>query len=312
LDKVAEITVDSVSLFISYSHVDETMRRELDSHLTPMVRNKVITRWSDRKIQAGDKWDTAIDAQLLSADIIVMMLSSDFLASEYIDKVEVPAARRRHENGEARVIPVILRDFDWAYNPLVDLQSVPRDRKDISSFSNKDTAFKEVTTAIREAAEDLRQKRRAEAERREAAAKQYRQKVDEALADEVISPGERDTLDELQKWLGLSLQDAERIETEALLPIKANAERMERYKSTLLKIIKQEYPLTELQRKDLKIRQRDLGLKEEDAAKVEAPILEKADKDHQALLAKLADEASRLAEEKRKADEAGGGEAQGR
>jgi hypothetical protein len=302
---------ESVSLFISYSHKDETMRLELESFLKPLMRDNVktgekrlIRTFHDRKIPAGAAWDKEIEVQLRSADIIVMLMSQDFLASDYISEQEVPDALHRHDRGEAKVIPVILRTFDWNSSPVSHLQSVPRDKRAVSAWSDRDAAYVEVIQAIREAAKELIQSRLALAQKRADAAQQYRQKVDETLSDGVITVGERDTLDELWKRLELSPEDAAAIEVEAHKPIQAYAEKLEQYKMTLLKHIALGYPLSDDQRKDLDWRQRDLGLKDHDALATEQPILAQAQKDHEAgLLARAAEKAKQESVSRQKARE---------
>ena len=117
---------DSVSVFISYSHADEQYRRELGIALASLRDEGKVSEWHDRKIQGGEEWDEAIKRQLNKADIILLLLSADFIASDYIRKTEIPAAIERHQSGDAIVIPVFLRRFDYSPNaPYAKLQSYP-------------------------------------------------------------------------------------------------------------------------------------------------------------------------------------------
>src|SRR3954471_1709733 len=106
-----------ISLFYSYSHKDEALRDELETHLSLLKRQGVIAGWHDRRIEAGTEWAGAIDKNLEEAGIILLLVSADFLASPYCWDVEVRRAMERHEAGTARVIPVILRPVDWHSAP---------------------------------------------------------------------------------------------------------------------------------------------------------------------------------------------------
>ena len=102
-----------VEIFISYSHKDEALRERLGTHLSLLKRQGVIDAWHDRQIGAGDEWAGAIDAHLNSAAVILLLVSADFLASDYCYDLEMTRALERHDAGDARVIPVILRSVDW-------------------------------------------------------------------------------------------------------------------------------------------------------------------------------------------------------
>ena len=92
----------SKKIFISYSHKDETHRSELEVHLAMLKRKKIVSVWHDRKIVAGDEWKNEIDNNLESADIILFLISPDFLASEYCYDIEVKKAMERHKAGLAK------------------------------------------------------------------------------------------------------------------------------------------------------------------------------------------------------------------
>src|SRR5882724_3306502 len=100
------------TLFFSYSHKNEALRDELEVHLAMLKREGALQAWHDRKIAAGDDFDRAISEQLQIADVILLLISPDFLASSYCYDVEVYRALTRDEAGETRVIPVILRPCD--------------------------------------------------------------------------------------------------------------------------------------------------------------------------------------------------------
>jgi tetratricopeptide (TPR) repeat protein len=146
---------NSVEVFYSYAHEDEDLRKELEKHLSNLRRQGVITGWHDRQISAGKDWDREIDEHLNSAKVILLLISPDFMNSDYINDVEVKRAMERHEAGEARVIPVILRPVDWRGAPFSKLQAVPKDARPVTLWPNQDEAFVDVTTGIRATLEKL-------------------------------------------------------------------------------------------------------------------------------------------------------------
>lgn len=138
-------------LFFSYSHKDEELRDMLETHLAMLRREGLIETVHDRRIVAGDPLDDAIDAYLEGADVILCLLSPDFIASEYCYSREMARALERHAKGEARVIPVILRHCDWEHTPLKGLLGTPRDNKPVKAWADIDEAFKDVASSIRRA-----------------------------------------------------------------------------------------------------------------------------------------------------------------
>ena len=111
--------------FYSYSHRDEELRQQLENHLAILRRQGIITDWHDRKISAGREWEGEIDEHLNTARIILLLISSDFIASDYCYDVEMRRAIERHEAEEARVIPVILRPVIWEEAPFGHIQALP-------------------------------------------------------------------------------------------------------------------------------------------------------------------------------------------
>lgn len=140
-----------VEIFYSYSHKDEEFRDELETHLSMMKRNGEITGWHDRRIIPGEEWEGEIDEHLESAGIILLLISPDFLASDYCWRVEVKRAMERHREGTARVIPIILRKCDWSSSPFGKLQALPKDGKPIKTWSDRDEAFTDVVSGLKRA-----------------------------------------------------------------------------------------------------------------------------------------------------------------
>lgn len=144
-----------VRVFFSYSHRDESLRNELEIHLSALKRQGVIETWYDRRIGAGKDLVSEIDANLERADIILLLVSPYFIASDYCYNVEMERAMQRHQIGEARAIPVILHPCDWQHTPFGKLRATPPDGKPVSKFSNQHDAFLAITNDIRCAAEDM-------------------------------------------------------------------------------------------------------------------------------------------------------------
>lgn len=153
--------MEPVDLFYSYSHKDETLRDELDTHLALLKKRGVLRTWHDRKISGGDPWAASIDANLEVADIILLLVSADFIRSEYCYDIEMRRALERHEAGEARMLPVIVRDCDIEGAPFARLQALPRDAKPVTSWPNRDEAWTDVAKGIRKVTEELRPERMA-------------------------------------------------------------------------------------------------------------------------------------------------------
>ena len=144
-----------IEVFFSYSHRDEALRDELAKHLYLLERQGIITRWHDRRITGGTEWAGAIDAHLRTADIILLLVSADLLASDYCYDIEMQQVMTRHDAGLARVIPVIMRPVDWHSAPFGKLQALPKDGRAITSWPNQDEAFSDIARGIRSIAEEL-------------------------------------------------------------------------------------------------------------------------------------------------------------
>ena len=145
----------AISLFYSYSHKDEALRKKLETHLCLLKDQGVLQEWHDRRIQAGTEFDGVISENLERANIILLLVSADFMASRYCRDIELKRAMERHEAGTARVIPVILRSVDWQSATFGKLAALPRDGKPIRKWNDQDEAFTDVARGIREVAQAL-------------------------------------------------------------------------------------------------------------------------------------------------------------
>ena len=159
LDKQREDSLTAITrakaVFFSYSHKDEPLRDELETHLKLLQRQGVISTWHDRKILPGTEWDEEIDSHLERAKIILLLVSADFIASDYCWDKEVKRALERHATGEATVIPVALRFCDWKGTPFEKLQGLPKNFIPVTANKDRDAAWTDVATGIRLVAEKL-------------------------------------------------------------------------------------------------------------------------------------------------------------
>lgn len=145
------------SVFFSYCHADEVLRDQLEKQLSMLKRQGVIETWHDRRIGAGQEIDAAIDNHINIDEIILLLVSPDFIASDYCYNIEMNRAMERHAAKEAIVIPVILRACDWHHAPFGKLLATPEDGKPVTLWPDRDVAFLQVAQAVRKAAEQCRQ-----------------------------------------------------------------------------------------------------------------------------------------------------------
>lgn len=148
-----------ISLVFSYSHVDEALRNELEKHLSPLKRMEKITTWHDRRIDPGLEFEHQIDHYFSKADIILLLISSDFIASDYCYQVEMTNAMERHRRGEAVVIPVILRECAWHQLPFGSIMAATIDGKPITKFASHDEGYVQVFDAVSRAIASMEAKK---------------------------------------------------------------------------------------------------------------------------------------------------------
>ncbi len=141
-------------IFFSYSHKDEELRNQLETHLAMLKHEGAIQTWHDRRIVVGDEFEGEIDRNLESADIVLLLVSADFLASRYCYDIEVRRAVERAQVGECKTIPIILRPCDWHSAPFGKLLAAPADGKPITKWADRDEAFLDVVRQIRNALGD--------------------------------------------------------------------------------------------------------------------------------------------------------------
>jgi hypothetical protein len=148
-------TKENLEIFCSYVHEDKQFFNALKLHLMPLQRQSFITVWADTEIKAGQEWEKEIKQHLDKAKIILLLVSPDFIASDYCSSVEMEHTMERHKAKEVLVIPIILRYADWQSTPFGNLQALPLDGKPIMAWEDRDAAFLSVTTGIRTAIEEF-------------------------------------------------------------------------------------------------------------------------------------------------------------
>jgi tetratricopeptide (TPR) repeat protein len=178
---------EPVSIFFSYSRKDEALMREMESHLEPLRLSRLIESWHDGCITPGEEWEPQIKENLQKAQIILLLISVNFISSKYCNAVELTQAMKRHKSGEALVIPLILKPCMWHPIPvgemtLGELQALPKDAKPVTSWKDPDEAYTNIAQGLYEKILQLQQEREAEAERQrqEAEAALRRQREQEA------------------------------------------------------------------------------------------------------------------------------------
>ena len=148
---ISEYEVKTMTkIFISYSHKDEGLRQELEKHLTELKRQENVEIWSDEQIRPGEELDSVIQKELEQADIILLLISPDFLASTYCREVETVKALEQRKTRGVITIPVILRPCDWQRAPFGRLKALPKDGEPVVHYSSRDDAFFEIANALAE------------------------------------------------------------------------------------------------------------------------------------------------------------------
>jgi hypothetical protein len=143
------------TLFFSYSHRDEDFRNEIETHLALLKREGFISAWHDRRIPAGGNIHGQISDQLEKADIVLLLVSAHFLASDYCFDREMTRALSREQAGDCCVVPVILKPCDWHSAPFGSLRATPTDGKPVSMFANQDEALSIIAADVRAIARRL-------------------------------------------------------------------------------------------------------------------------------------------------------------
>lgn len=149
----------SVKIFVSYAHKDEKYKEDLEEHLSPLTRNKLIESWNDRKIIPGTDWKDEIDNNLLNSDIILFLVSSSFINSDYSQEIEVKTAVEQHNSGQSILIPIVVRACHWQGMSFANFQGLPKDALAVKSWPDEDEAWLDVVKGIEKVANEITQKK---------------------------------------------------------------------------------------------------------------------------------------------------------
>ena len=152
---MAGTSKQEIKLFYCYAREDKHLRDELEKHLAWLKRRYQLTNWHDREILPGEEWEQAIDAHLNTADLILLLLSPDFMASDYCYSKEMKRALERHQAGTCRVVPILLRPTYWEDAPFSHLQLLTTDARAITRWPDRDEAFQDVVGEINRTIKDL-------------------------------------------------------------------------------------------------------------------------------------------------------------
>jgi TPR repeat protein len=143
----------SLKVFIVYARKDSRLLQDLRAHLSLLRRQQLIADWHDRDIDAGDDWRTEISEHLEAADVVLLLISAHFLASDYCFEIEMKRAVERHEQGSVVIVPVALRPCDWTSLPIADFQGLPTDLRPVTSWPDRHAAWADVARGLRAIAE---------------------------------------------------------------------------------------------------------------------------------------------------------------
>lgn len=138
-------------VFISYAHVDDALRSGLRAHLAALEREGLVRAWDDREILGGDAWADVIDERLNRADMILLLVSADFINSQYCYGKELARALERNadEADRAIVIPIILRACAWQNMAFGHLQALPSGGRPLADWKTADEYYTAVTQGLR-------------------------------------------------------------------------------------------------------------------------------------------------------------------
>src|SRR6266849_11032097 len=150
---------ESLEIFCCYARKDQPLLLKLKAHLASLEREGSLHIWHDRDISPGTEWEEEINKHLNTSHIILLLISPDFMASEYCYSKEMMRAIERHEREEARVIPILLRPVRWQGAPFSKLQALPDNAQPVTTWRNRDEALLAVAQGIERAVKEWLMKR---------------------------------------------------------------------------------------------------------------------------------------------------------
>lgn len=148
-----------LKIFLSYAQDDEKGKNMLLEHLSPLKRQGLIESWDNRQIGAGSERRQEILKHFNAADLILCLISSSFINSEYCYTVEMRLAWERRETKGVMIVPILLRTVNWQTTPFKELEIIPRDHRAIMDYPKRDKAFTEVVYEIEKVINALNRKK---------------------------------------------------------------------------------------------------------------------------------------------------------
>ena len=153
---INNMNTNKVNVFLSYCHADEDYKNKLNIHLSPLKRMSKINEWDDRELKAGTQFDEIIKRHLEKDDVIILLISADFINSDYCYNTEMQKAMERCKKGQCKILPIIVRPCLWNITPLKDFLALPKDGKPLSTYENEDIAYLEIVEAINQEIDSFR------------------------------------------------------------------------------------------------------------------------------------------------------------
>ena len=147
--------VKAVRIYLSYADSDNGLLDELSKQLRPLEQQRIIEIWHRGKVKAGSVWKRLVENYLDGADLILLLVSPDFVVSEVCCEIETSRAMQRHKRGVVHVIPVILRPTDWTSLPYGGLWSLPSDARPVTLWHSLDAAFSDIVEGIKKVVSDI-------------------------------------------------------------------------------------------------------------------------------------------------------------
>jgi uncharacterized protein YbcI len=264
---------EPIKVFLSYSHKDEELRQELISHLSGLQQHQgLIALWHDRNISAGSEWAEQIDENLEQADIILFLVSADFINSPYCRSIEMKRALERHRAKTACTIPVIIRKCNWELTDFHHLNGIPSDNRHVTGWGDdrhaRDEAWTEISKAIGKVARQIWEARNTQAKQ------EFRAKAEIFYADGVMSPTEQRLLNRTRQELGLEEAAAEEILRVVAAVYQQHQTNLDEYRQTLIDELADQDELKADQRALLQQLQGALEITDGEAENIEQTVWE--------------------------------------
>jgi len=271
-----------VKVFISYSHEDKQFCDNIKKYLNQLAQcGHSIDVWADHEIKAGEDWDEAIEENLRKADIILFLLSVNFINSGYIKDNELAVGYERRQGGSAEIIPVLVSDCMWEKTGLAKFQALPIDpcnkrAKPIKTWveDERDSVYNSIAQAIADKASDIIKNRQVREKNYKLQC--YREKCLEFLRqspDLKLSIAHQHSLKDFCEDNGIGEADAKKAFEEVQEPFRVRKKNCERYLETVKAYLSDRRDLSADQTKrELKDRQLELKLEDGDIKALQPEI----------------------------------------